>query len=376
MGRSVVLLDECQTLPPSLVAPTCSMLGQLASRVGSTIVLCTATQPAFDHADMPEKLVGVREIIPPSLHLFERLRRVRVAWPPQGEKLDWETVAKLMRKEIAALCIVNTRRAARELFQILRQDIEVNAFHLSTTMCPAHRLAVIATVKKKLRRKERCYLVSTQLIEAGVDIDFSFVLRELAPLEAIIQSAGRCNREGKQNGPDGSPGGRVLVFRSVKGSLPPDRWYKAGRSVVETSFLNAGREPRIEEPADIREYFERLYRTGELDKERIQGDRQACNFPEVARKYRLIDNDGVAVVVATWQEKIAEVESLLEKIRRQPSRATYRRLGPFQVNLRTYELGEAGSSVIEEVPGVLVWRGGYDPHLGLTAENVDVLLLV
>ncbi len=382
IARSVVVLDECQTLPPELVAPTCSMLKQTAADLGASIVLCTATQPAFDHPDMPERLERVHEIIPEDLRrrddrdLFVRLRRVQVRWPKKGDAvLDWPEVASRMCAAKQALCIVNTRRAARELLAELKPSGD-GVFHLSTSMCPAHRLAVLDEVRKRLSNRQSCYLVSTQLIEAGVDVDFPFVMRELAPLEAIIQSAGRCNREGLLNGSDGSPGGRVMVFRSTEGRLPPDRWYKAGRAVLETSFLNNNREPRIDDPADTNEYFERLYRTGNLDGQGIQDARKQFQFATVSENYRLIEDDGVAVVVASWEERREEVEALIAAVRHCPIRRNFRKLAPFQVNLRRYELAKAGGSVGEEGSGVLVWHGGYDADLGLTAENVDTLLLV
>src|SRR5438128_12384605 len=129
--RSVSLLDECQTLQPNMIRPTCSMLGQLTSLLGCTVVLCTATQPAFDHADMPERLQNVTEIAPAELDLFTRLQRVRVTWPKRSDApLDWPAVAGRMRGGKAALCVVNTRRAARELFAALKP--EADAFHLST----------------------------------------------------------------------------------------------------------------------------------------------------------------------------------------------------------------------------------------------------
>jgi CRISPR-associated endonuclease/helicase Cas3 len=249
-------------------------------------------------------------------------------------------------------------------------------------MCPAHRLAVLDEVRRRLRDGSPCFLVSTQLIEAGVDVDFPTVLRELAPLEAVVQAAGRCNREGRLTGADGSPGGRVVVFRSAAAAAepsryyPPDRWYQAGRSVLEASFLNAGREPRIDAPDDMREYFERLYRSGSLDGRKVQGARERFAFEEVAGSYRLIEDDGEGVVVATWTGKEAEVDALLDAVRRRPTRANFRRLTPFQVNLRRYELAKAGGAVAEEVPGLFVWRGGYDEALGLTADNMDVLLVV
>ena len=180
-----------------------------------------------------------------------------------------------MSGERAALCIVNTRAAAREIFQALRQTGRGECFHLSTAMCPAHRLQVLDEVRRRLKAGQRCLLVSTQLIEAGVDVDFPLVLRKMAPLEAIVQSAGRCNREGLLNTPDGQPGGRVIVFRSREGKLPSDRWYHAGRAKVEQDFLALGREPDIGRSEDMQEYFRRLYHSGELDQHQIQPDRAA-----------------------------------------------------------------------------------------------------
>jgi CRISPR-associated endonuclease/helicase Cas3 len=253
-----------------------------------------------------------------------------------------------------------------------------DVFHLSTSMCPLHRLLVLDEVRRRLNpnNPEPCYLVATQLIEAGVDVDFPFLMRELAPLEAIIQAAGRCDREGRLTAALGSPGGQVMVFRSVEGAMPSDRWYNAGRSVLETSFLNAGREPQIDAPDDIREYFERLYRTGHLDQHGIQTARGRFAFGDVARDYRLIDNDGDPVVVASWKEKAKEIEALMAAVRSKPTRGNFRKLAPYQVNLRRYERNKLDRSVTEEVPGLFVWRGGYDAEIGLTADNVDTLLCV
>lgn len=383
IARSVIILDECQTLPPDLFAPTCAMLKQVAERLGSTIVLCTATQPAFDHPDLKddERLPAV-EIIPESLDLFNRLKRVELFWPAgKDDVLEWPQVAERMLTEArserpAALCVVNTRRAAREVFMELKRKVDDGVFHLSTSMCPAHRLQILDRVKDLLNEKKPCYLVSTQLIEAGVDIDFPLVLRELGPLEAVIQAAGRCNREGLLNGADGSPGGRVVVFRSAEGKLPPDRWYHAGRSVVETNFLAAGKLPRIDDPADIREYFTRLYRSGTLDEKHIQDQRQRFAFAQVARDYRLIEDDGVPVVVMTWKEKQDEITALVNQALDNPKRANLRKLTPFQVNLRRYQLDKASGSVgqLKKDLDLFAWTGGYDADFGLDPNNADVFL--
>jgi CRISPR-associated endonuclease/helicase Cas3 len=386
IARSVILLDECQTLPPELVGPTCGMLRQVASHLGCTIVLCTATQPAFDHASLGEDRLRAVEIIPPDLDLFNRLRRVELVWPThKAEERTWPEVAAEMLSSghpntvrSAALCVVNTRRAARELFAELKRAGRDGVFHLSTSMCPAHRLQVLAHIKERLDGGRSCFLAATQLIEAGVDVDFPFVMREMAPLEAIIQAAGRCNREGLMNGPGGSPGGKVVIFRSPERSLPPDRWYRAGRQVVENNFLAAGREPRIDEPEDIADYYIQLYYSGSLDPAKIRNDRDHSDFALTAEKYHLIEDDGVPVVVASWEQKRAEIEGLLAAVKARPSRANFRKLNPYQVNLRRYELNKVGGSVeqLDARLDLLVWRGPYDADLGLRAADADVLLLV
>ncbi len=276
------------------------MLRQLVEHLGCTIVLATATQPTFDHPALRARNSGLREVrpivptaAPSDPDLFARLRRVRVEWPRPDASLGWDEVARLMTanredQRPAALCIVNTP-AARELFPLLERICDPDAcFHLSTWMCPAHRLQVLDAVKQRLVARRPCYLVSTQLIEAGVNVDFPVVLRELAPLESIIQAAGRCNREGRLNGPDGTPGGRVIVFRSraaiemPRHYYPSDPWYRSGREVLENHFLSANPGLSIDDPRVINEYFTRLLSTGELDQREIQKAREACDFPGVA----------------------------------------------------------------------------------------------
>jgi len=397
IARSVIILDECQSLPPDLVAPTCGMLRQFAAEWNTTIVLCTATQPVFDHDQLTaDERLSATEIIPPSAALFQRLKRVNLVWPASPDTaLDWSEVARQMETAAkyasssqavsqAALTVLNSRRAARELFTVLRERFVEAVFHLSTSMCPAHRSSVLNDVRQRLRDGRRCFLVSTQLIEAGVDLDFPVVFRELAPLEAIIQAAGRCNREGALRGENGLTHGQVFVFRSraaveePRQYFPPDRWYQAGRSTLENHFLNAGRLPGIESPADIHEYFTRLYHSGSLDKHEIQNSRRNFNFADVADKYQLINQDGTSVIVATWEPHFELVDKLVKAVRRDPSRANFRALAPYQLNLRLHEIQKHRTSMapISERIEQPVWYGPYDNNLGLNPEAADSLLLV
>jgi CRISPR-associated endonuclease/helicase Cas3 len=381
IARSVVILDECQAIPNDLLAPTCAMLLQLVEHLGCSIVSATATQPTFDHPELHARQSGirdVRQIVSLDLDLFRRLRRVQIEWPRSDEYLDWNDIAKLMTEgegkgTNAALCVVNTRRAARELFGVLKDLCNNGVFHLSTWMCPAHRLGVVDEVKACLKAGKPCYLISTQLIEAGVDVDFPLVLREMAPLEAIIQAAGRCNREGLLNGPDGSPGGRVIVFRSraakdkPKRYYPPDPWYVMGRDVLENHFLSLGRQPSIDDPEVINSYFRHLLNIGELDQHDIGTRREEWNFPEVARRYRLIEEGGQPVVVASWTEHMTEIDALIEAVRERPTRSRFRALSRFQVNLR-FPTDKQLSFVSEGPHGLLVWSGGYQRSMGLWDE--------
>ncbi len=372
--RSVVILDECQTVPPDLVKPTCQMLRQLRDDLGCSIVLCTATQPAFAHQCLHDVnhdfRLDAQEIIPEGLDLFTALKRVRLDWPARGERLSWAEVARQMGATSAALCVVNTKKAARDLFTELTKS-QFAAYHLSTSMCPAHRLEVLATVKRRLNSKQPVYLVSTQLIEAGVDIDFPALFREMAPLESIIQAAGRCNREGLI--PDA--GGRVTVFRSEEGKIPGG-WYALGRDVLETEFLAFGHVPRVDSAADIRDYFQHLYWKRSLDPHNLVGMRAGLNFESVAQTYKLITDDTVPVVVATWESHTHEIERLLDVVRDKSVRANYRALAPFQVNMFRTELANLPTGIAVPLcddADLLVWRGAYDEQLGRLSEFQNLI---
>ncbi len=204
IAKSVIILDEVQTLPVDYLQPCLKAIKELSRSYSTTIVLCTATQPAVEKREnFPIGLDGVREIVGDPPDLYGRLKRVRVK--DVGTIADEEIVDRLLKEE-RVLCIVNTRRHAKELFEAIRE--EGDCFHLSALMCPAHRSCILKKIRKRLKNKQACRVVSTQLIEAGVDIDFPVVYRSLAGLDSIAQAAGRCNREGK------SDTGHTFIFKS------------------------------------------------------------------------------------------------------------------------------------------------------------------
>ncbi|MDR3577457.1 MAG: CRISPR-associated helicase Cas3' [Anaerolineaceae bacterium] len=205
LANSVIIFDEVQTIPIRCVHMFNMALRFLVKSCGSTVVLCTATQPLLDKIDPLQRALTIKpeqRIISDEKELFKKLKRVEVFDRRKNGGWSDEEVAELAEQELreqgSALIIVNTKSSARSLYQSITEKNISDVFHLSTNMCPAHRLDVLNIVKGKLLRKEPVICVSTQLIEAGVDIDFGSVIRYLAGLDSIIQAAGRCNRNGKR----------------------------------------------------------------------------------------------------------------------------------------------------------------------------------
>lgn len=204
LARSVVIFDEVQSLPVPCVHLFANAVNVLTKRCGSTVVLCTATQPLLHQVDPRRgavRLAGDGKIIPEVGPLFQALRRVKVVDHRRDRGWSDEEIADLAQSEAArassCLVVVNTKKSARRLHALCRDAVRVPTFHLSTGMCPAHRRAVLAEVSERLAKREPVLCVSTQLIEAGVDISFGAVVRFAAGLDSIAQAAGRCNRNGE-----------------------------------------------------------------------------------------------------------------------------------------------------------------------------------
>ncbi|HNX50703.1 MAG TPA: CRISPR-associated endonuclease Cas3'' [Thermoanaerobaculaceae bacterium] len=301
LARAVVLLDEVQTLPTRLAVPTLAALGELASAYGSTIVLATATQPAFTHLDGSVRLhsqAGWRpqEVVPLGLRLFSRASRVKVAWPDLDRPTSWGELASSLADAGSALCVVNLKRHAVGLIEHLRSSYpDLPVFHLSTSMCPLHRETTLRIVRGKLKAEEPCLLVSTQCVEAGVDVDFPSVFRAFGPLDAIAQAAGRCNRHGRM-----SVLGTVNVFLPEDDSYPPGGGYSQAAGVTRALLRELGPAGvDIDDPGLYQMYFQRLYdltRPGELHRELLDAI-QVKDFAAVARLYRIVDQDAVNVLV-------------------------------------------------------------------------------
>lgn len=248
VAGSVVILDEAQTLPLKLLRPAVAAIDELARNYRSSVVLCTATQPALQAPEFAGGLEQVRELAPEPPVLFRKLERVRVR---HAGELDDEALAVRMRSHEQVLCIVNNRRHARAVFQSMA-DLP-GARHLTTLMCARHRSEVLARVRAELKQGRPCRLVSTSLIEAGVDVDFPLVLRAEAGLDSIAQAAGRCNREGRRD----AAASEVLVFSTANPDWAPPPELKQFAQAAATVLRSHADDPLS--PAAIQAYFRELY---------------------------------------------------------------------------------------------------------------------
>lgn len=376
IANSVVILDEAQTLPLKHLRPCVAALDELARNWRASVVLCTATQPALREADgFNSGFRHVRELAPEPQRLYETLKRTRMRHV--GRMADAE-LADRLNESSQALCIVNTRRHARELYERLAGA--PGACHLSTWMCAAHRRSGLAAVRQRLSSGEPTRLIATSLVEAGVDLDFPVVWRAETGLESIIQAAGRCNREGR------APKGDVFVFEPAETKPPLDvaQFADAARSVMR-------RWPDDSMSLDaIRAYFQELYWSkgdAALDTKQILRQcaerRPTLDFPfeTIAREFRLIEEVHVPVVTP-WpgrdgrDDTAARLLRELEHVTR-PGRIA-RGLQPYVVQIppdRREALLAAGAArtVREKDFGrqfvVLANLDLYDEHVGLKWDD-------
>lgn len=339
---SVIVLDEAQQLPPAFLQPILDVLKLLVAHYGVTVVLCTATQPAlstttyFDASKSLDGLENVHEIIDNPDALFDALKRVDVELPSDWTTpTAWSDVAKQLSAEDCVLAIVNTRKAARELQRLMPAD----TLHLSALMCGAHRKDVITHIKERLKAKREgrdqrpLRVVSTQLVEAGVDIDFPVVYRALAGLDSIAQAAGRCNREGRMNGK-----GRVVVF--VPPERPPLGHLRKGADACISSLHGQGHDPLARALFD--RYFKEFYHSVDLDAKEVVkkltiNDRKTLSvqFRSAAEAFRLIDDADSATVVVRYAAQHDEIEKLLGILAAEgPQRWLLRKLQRYTVSIK------------------------------------------
>ena len=378
IANSVVILDEAQMLPVDLLKPSLEALKELSVNYGTTILLCTATQPALSESqNFKNGLNNVREIIDNPKELYDSFKRVNVH--NLGKKSN-EELAGLTEKYNQYLCVVSTKKHARELFDILDCN-----FHLSSLMCPNHRSKIFNEIRKKLENNETCKVVSTQLIEAGVDVDFPVVFRASAGIDSIAQAAGRCNREGKLEKGD------VFVFKPENRNYIPPGFLKQCSEIGE-QLANHHTEDILSLEA-VEEYFKRLFgnKADEMDKYDIlqktnNSTLRTLNFPfkDIAKDFKIINSNTISIIIPYGKkgneicEKIRNAYQFVERdVIRKAQRFTVQ-LHPFNFN----KLKAAGvvESFHEEQFWILTNQDLYKEDIGLDYEDptfyeVDTLMV-
>jgi CRISPR-associated endonuclease/helicase Cas3 len=373
--NSIIILDEAQMLPPEFLKPILSALKGLVENFSVSVLFSTATQPALtgtigsgQNAFKEIEPNTVREIVPGYLQLVNELNRVQVQMPEDANQLtELVEIAKELQEYNQVLCIVNTRKECRELYNLMPEE----TIHLSRLMCSAHIMNTIAEIKLLLKNGEPVRVISTQLIEAGVDVDFPDVYRALTGLDSIAQSAGRCNREGKLNN-EGKLG-LTKVFCTAKGT-PPGLMRKGADTLKELLHLYKGKD--FLDTNMFQQYFSLFYgKVQNFDKPRIKSQlwqdatQMKFQFATVARDFRLIDDKGAQSILVEYTEG-ADLIRLLK--RKGPEPWLMRKLQRYSVSVNAHDFEEIRKAgLIEQVHGcwIQAYEKLYSSKAGLMSNS-------
>ncbi|MCL2159850.1 MAG: CRISPR-associated helicase Cas3' [Oscillospiraceae bacterium] len=379
IANSVIIFDEAQMLPLDYLSPCMAMVSELVENYGVTAVLCSATQPLVDKYIY--KNLKTIEIAKNPEELATQLKRVEFHFA--GKKTDEELVDEIGRLE-SVLVIVNSRRHAFALYNAAIQNNETekdSVFYLSTLLVPVHRSKKIKQIKERLNNNLPVRVISTQLMECGVDLDFPVVYRSLAGIDSIIQAGGRANREGKLRNPDGSPKlGQVIVFEpcSENGKIAKSLEITAKKG-KETIDILGDKAFGLE---GIKKYFELLYSLIEdeevMDKKEILDEFEKLktslkmNFETVAKKFKLIEDNTCGIAVKCDAQSTELVDKLWKG---EDIKNTARKLQGYSVSVYQNEFQRLvleGAVEIVNGVNVLMTEKYYSEEFGLdlfTGEN-------
>ncbi len=370
IADSVVIFDEVQTLPKEVILPTLQMLKDVQSVMRTSFLFCTATQPAFEKRPGFDGIDAICPLIESPAELYKETRRVKYHLLNDLVFVDSNTLLEAVaREKTAALVIFNTKKAVLGFWDCAKDNVDWDKkYHLSTAMCPSHRKEVIENIRADLAAGRKILVASTQLIEAGVDFDFPVVFRAMAPLEAIIQAAGRCNRENKL----GESGGRVFLFKMQGGGMP-DKTYAACAGHAEEFIVP---EPALLHHHDV---FEKYYAQVvqlyvdpdryKINEARGQLTRQP-NFQTVNDSYRIISDVTESLFVYLYSD---ESRRLFHSIEHKEflSRDDYRRMQAFTVQVyRHFTIQNAATCKLMP-QGFMVWYGNYDRETGISVAPIE-----
>jgi len=381
--NSVVILDEAQAIPTNYIAPCVEALNILSKSFGVVPVLCTATQPAFENIDKVNPAVKYKSldkptpIIPKEMEkqLFADLARVRYKFDSFNKRRSWEELAKelALPENEEVLCVVNTRRDCYELYQELKKQVKgqenARTISLSALMCGEHRSKIVEDICNVLeqnrtqKKKTPLRVIATQVVEAGIDIDFPVVYRALAGLDSIVQAGGRCNREGKL----GHKGGKVVVFNPPK-SAPKGTLLKGEETTRE--LIGTYPELNVNSEDTFTKYFTNYYyslNTLDLKEaiskltKNVNNDSQNPEVPfrSVGEEFQLIEDNHTLPVIVRYKDS----EELIERVKAEGIKKEFtRKIQRYTVNLpKDFVQEKINENVIVEFyPGIYVQKGdGY-----------------
>ena len=362
LAESIVIFDEAQMIPLDYLRPSLAAIEALVRHYACTAVLCTATQPPLGQffSDDMQPL----EICPALMENAAFFRRTKIEL--REGTLTEEELAEEMAAHAQALCIVNVKKTAQHVFDLLEE--EEGNYHLSTNLYPVHREQVLAEIRARLKDGKTCRVISTSLVEAGVDLDFPCVLREINGLDSIVQAAGRCNREGRRSAEESV----VHVFSLEKLAR------NAQLAARLTKLVAREHGDDMANPLAIQRYFEELYDVSgpvRLDKEEIMDKIEELAFADVAEKFRFIADKTKAVLIPRTEE----ARHLLGRIEQgERSRSLMRMAGRYMVQVYAGKptalfdrLAAQGKiRILDETVAVLDDVSWYDAQKGLK-ENIS-----
>lgn len=367
IANSVLIFDEAQMLPEPYLRPCIRSIGELAANYRCTAVLCTATQPSLEtYFSRIGEGLKVREICPDTQGLYEFFRRAAYRFMDVD---SLESLAVQLKEHEQVLCVTNSKKDARDLYQMMSGD---GCYHLSTFMYPAHRRHVLSIIRQRLQDGLPCQVISTSLIQAGVDVDFPVVYREIAGLDSIIQTGGRCNREGKQRTEDSI----VYIYDLHK---PMNRIPAFVRRPIEITQTVVKDYDDIASAESIKAYFDRLHYTigeDQLDSKDILKRLEINNpaFTEIAKDFKLIEEDSRPVFIPIDGD--LDNQKILVQLRAGiRSRSIFRKANQYIVSVyknQFEKLCETGKlDALDSELYVLNDPAGYDSDTGLVVNMED-----
>jgi CRISPR-associated endonuclease/helicase Cas3 len=324
----VIIIDEPQSLPIKCITPILNMLSALVEDWGCSVIFMSATQPVFNNIGT----WNFQDIISKDFHRDHSLKRANYKYYP--EPMKWKELQNKVCLESMALIIFSTTQNARDFYHQLKVATDKPVLHLSSKMYILHRKQVLSQVRRLLAEDKDFYLISTQVVEAGIDLDFPCVFRQIAPIPSIIQAQGRLNREGKRD-PKNS---WLHIFNLAEGNILPEDIKGAA---ISHTLLTQNKDLN-----DLNDIYYRRYLTTTTDTgEEIEALRYQQKYDQVAEKFNIIENQNTVLVLAEDFLKDYQYKSLT------PS--------DWQI-LRSYTVNTRSNNYIEWINGILCWNGGYD----------------